>query len=58
MKGAPDPNLSSSIAGGQALIKWIQLTNQDLMLTLNALLDTGANGKAFIHPQSLYLLQN
>ena len=28
------------------------------MLALNTLLDTGANGEAFIHPRSLHLLQN
>ena len=32
--------------------------NHDLMLAVNALLDSGANGEAFIHPRSLPILLN
>ena len=38
--------------------KRVQLTNHDLMLAANALLDSGANGEAFIHPRSTHILQN
>ena len=58
MKGAPDPDPGGGIAGGQALTKRVQLVNEDLMLAINALLDTGANGEAFIHPRSRHILQS
>ena len=32
--------------------------NHDLMLVVNALLDSSTNGEAFIHPQSLLILLN
>ena len=50
-KREPDPG--GGITGGQ-----VQLTNYNLMLAIDALLDSVANGEAFIHPRSLHILQN
>ena len=50
-KRAPDPG--GGITSGQ-----VQLTNHNLMLAIDALLDSVANGEAFIHPRSLHILRN
>ncbi|SRR6266480_4718558 len=52
-KGTPNPGVG--IAVSQALTKRIQLTSHNLTLAVNALLDSGTNGEAFIHPRSARL---